>query len=185
MSAGEALATVFELGCDYQDDFGENLKDDLVEVLHQLATDSHKYRAKKDRKQQRATFRDVLHYIESGEVPELQIKFGQECLILDSWVRRKQYDALCCILGPGINIHLSENDLLRDIFQLGTKILINDISIQRQTKLERVSSELGFNWYDLMGIWFVRCSIWWTQLLLKLGPSLGARTGINDQTSST
>ncbi|KAI4460445.1 interferon-related developmental regulator [Holotrichia oblita] len=137
MSAGEALATVFELGCDYQDDFGENLKDDLVEVLHQLATDSHKYRAKKDRKQQRATFRDVLHYIESGEVPELQIKFGQECLMLDSWLRRKQYDALCCILGPGINIHLSENDLLRDIFQLGTKILINDISIQRQTKLER------------------------------------------------
>ncbi|KRT85418.1 hypothetical protein AMK59_2262, partial [Oryctes borbonicus] len=64
MSAGEALATVFEVGCDYQDDFGENLKDDLVEALHQLATDSHKYRAKKDRKQQRATFRDVLHYIE-------------------------------------------------------------------------------------------------------------------------
>lgn len=71
-------------------------------------------------------------------MPELQIKFGQECLILDSWVRRKQYDSLCYILGPGINIHLSENDLLRDIFQLGSKILINEQPIQRQTKLERV-----------------------------------------------
>lgn len=64
LSAGEALATVFEVGCEFREDFGDNLKDELIEILRQLATDSHKYRAKKDRKQQRATFRDVLHYIE-------------------------------------------------------------------------------------------------------------------------
>jgi hypothetical protein len=32
--------------------------------LEELARDSHKYRAKRDRKLQRATFRDVLKYFE-------------------------------------------------------------------------------------------------------------------------
>lgn len=81
----------------------------------------------------------LLLCFQAGDISELQVKFGQECLILDTWVRRKQYDALCYILGPGINIHLSENELLRDIFQLGAKILISDLSLHRQTKLERVS----------------------------------------------
>lgn len=64
LSAGEALALVFEVGRDYHTDFADEFVPDLVEVLRQLATDSHKYRAKKDRKQQRATFRDVLNFIE-------------------------------------------------------------------------------------------------------------------------
>lgn len=137
LSAGEAFATVFELGRDFHDDFAEDFTPDLVEKLRQLATDSHKYRAKKDRKQQRATFRDILHYIENDELSELQIRFGKEVLVLDSWTRRKQYDALCHILGPGINMHLAENELLRDIFQLGSRILITDAPTVKQTKLER------------------------------------------------
>lgn len=64
LAAGEALAMVFELGRECSDDFAEDFVPDLVSTLRQLATDSHKYRAKKDRKQQRATFRDILHYIE-------------------------------------------------------------------------------------------------------------------------
>lgn len=64
LSAGEALAVVFEIGREFHDDFAEDIISDLVETLRQLATDSHKYRAKKDRKQQRATFRDVLQFIE-------------------------------------------------------------------------------------------------------------------------
>ncbi|XP_022918584.1 interferon-related developmental regulator 2 [Onthophagus taurus] len=137
MSAGEALATVFEIGSEFSEEFGDDYKPDLIEALHHLATDSHKYRAKKDRKQQRASFRDVLRYIENRTVPDVQIKFGQECLVLDTWARRKHYDALCNVLGSGFNLHLAKNELLRDIFQLGQKILISDISINRQSKLER------------------------------------------------
>ena len=136
LSAGEALAIVFELGRDYHEDFAEEFIPDLVETLRQLATDSHKYRAKKDRKQQRATFRDILHYIENDNLTDLQIRFGQEVLILDSWTRRKQYYALCHTLGSGLNMHLAENELLRDIFQLGGKLLIES-PIVKQTKLER------------------------------------------------
>ena len=36
----------------------------LCATLKNLATDSHKYRAKKDRKMQRSSFRDVLRAVE-------------------------------------------------------------------------------------------------------------------------
>lgn len=138
MSAGEALALIYELGREYNDNFAEDFTPDLVEQLRQLATDSHKYRAKKDRKQQRATFRDILHYIEEDLYTDVQVRFGQEALILDSWSRRKQYDVLCQTLGSGLNLHLTENDLLRDVFQLGPRMLITDGQVLKQSKLERV-----------------------------------------------
>lgn len=64
LNAGECLALAFQLGRDHSEMFGEEALPDLVEDMKQLATDSHKYRAKKDRKTQRATFRDILHYLE-------------------------------------------------------------------------------------------------------------------------
>ena len=64
LSAGEALAVIFELGRDFSCDYEQSWSLDLIEVLKELATDSNKYRAKKDRKQQRANFRDILRYID-------------------------------------------------------------------------------------------------------------------------
>ncbi|XP_011704805.1 PREDICTED: interferon-related developmental regulator 1-like, partial [Wasmannia auropunctata] len=64
LSAGEALAVIFELGRDFSCDYEQNWALELTEILKELATDSNKYRAKKDRKQQRANFRDILRYIE-------------------------------------------------------------------------------------------------------------------------
>lgn len=142
MSAGEALAIAYELGREYNEDFGEDFANDLIESLRQLATDSHKYRAKKDRKTQRATFRDVLRSIEEFERYEDNIRLGgRELLILDGWIRHKQYDALCSVLGPGLQVHLINNDLLRDIFNMGAKplTLSKTIAASKQSKLERVS----------------------------------------------
>lgn len=45
---------------------------------------------------------------------------------------------MCHILGPGLNTHLTENELLRDIFQLGDKLIIKELPINKQTKLEKV-----------------------------------------------
>ncbi|VEN58003.1 unnamed protein product, partial [Callosobruchus maculatus] len=137
MSAGEALALIFELGRNYDEAFEEDFAMDISETLKQLATDSHKYRAKKDRKQQRATFRDILQFIENDTVPEIQVKFGKEVLVLDTWTRRKQYEILCNILGPSINIHLTENELLRDIFEIVGPPPTTDIPTYAQSQQER------------------------------------------------
>ncbi|CAK9817839.1 Interferon-related developmental regulator 1 [Anthophora plagiata] len=136
LSAGEALAVIFELGRDFSCDYEQDWSLDLIEVLKELATDSNKYRAKKDRKQQRANFRDILRYIEEDIVPEMHVKFGQEILYLEGWCVRTQYNACCRLLGPGINIHLAENQLLREIFHLGDKVLPIPLS-QKTSKLER------------------------------------------------
>ncbi|XP_043602405.1 interferon-related developmental regulator 2 [Bombus pyrosoma] len=136
LSAGEALAVIFELGRDFSCDYEQDWSLDLIEVLKELATDSNKYRAKKDRKQQRANFRDILRYIDEDIVPEMHVKFGQEILYLEGWCARTQYNACCRLLGPGINIHLAENQLLREIFHLGNKVLPIP-SNQKTTKLER------------------------------------------------
>ena len=66
MAAGSALAIVYETLT--EDDSTENVLtedvDALLPRLTELARDSHKFRAKKDRRKQRATFRTILKYFE-------------------------------------------------------------------------------------------------------------------------
>uniref|UniRef100_T1J854 Interferon-related developmental regulator N-terminal domain-containing protein n=1 Tax=Strigamia maritima TaxID=126957 RepID=T1J854_STRMM len=66
--AGETIALLYEIAREEDENFmgGETL-DDLSFKLKQLATDSHKYRAKKERKQQRSSFRDILRTVEHME----------------------------------------------------------------------------------------------------------------------
>ncbi|KAH9637932.1 hypothetical protein HF086_017165 [Spodoptera exigua] len=62
MAAGTALAIAYETVTD-DDGSAESLTDlvdGLLPRLSELARDSHKFRAKRDRKLQRATFRDIL-----------------------------------------------------------------------------------------------------------------------------
>lgn len=71
----------------------------------------------------------------------MHIKFGQEILYLEGWCARTQYNACCRLLGPGINIHLAENQLLREIFHLGNKV-VPIPSNQKTSKLERVRASI-------------------------------------------
>lgn len=74
----------------------------------------------------------------------MQVKFGKEVLVLDTWARRIQYDSLCNILGPGINAHLTENDLLRDIFELLDPPPTNEIPAHAQHQMERNRKVLNY-----------------------------------------
>lgn len=123
IAAGETLAVIYEICRQVDESFEMELHDLLIDQLTQLATDSAKFRAKKDRRLQRSSFRDVLRSIESGESPEISVKFGRERLTLDTWCRKRQYDSLCTVLGSGMNLHLAENQLIRDIFTLGSPIV--------------------------------------------------------------
>jgi hypothetical protein len=122
MTAGETIALILELGREHDDDFLEDFLPDLVDATKQLATDSQKFRAKRDRRTQRATFRDVLRYVEEDISPEIRIKYGKESTTLDTWAIHHQYTSLCNAMGNGINTHLIENDFIRDVLGLGEKI---------------------------------------------------------------
>uniref|UniRef100_A0A1A9UH50 IFRD_C domain-containing protein n=1 Tax=Glossina austeni TaxID=7395 RepID=A0A1A9UH50_GLOAU len=71
-------------------------------------------------------------------LPEITIRFGSECLVLDSWAIHHQYSALCVVMGPGMTNQLQENDFIRDIFGLGSKVnTMNGSAKSKASKLER------------------------------------------------
>jgi len=142
IAAGECIAVLHEISCECIEDFEFDEMDLLCDKLKMLATDSQKFRAKKDRRQQRSSFRDILRALEEKEPPNITVKFGRERLIIDSWCRKRQYDAFCYVLKSGMNLHLAENELLRDIFELGSP-LSNGEAVFKLTKFEKNMSNIA------------------------------------------
>lgn len=137
IAAGEAIALIYELVREEDEDFmGDNIEE-LEAQLKQLATDGNKYRSKKDRKQQRSSFRDILKAVQEGFGPDVQVKFGLECLYIETWSRKRQYDSVCQVLGSAMNTHLQENELVRDTFELGAAIPLGAMPSMKTSKSER------------------------------------------------
>uniref|UniRef100_A0A8C8AJ59 Interferon related developmental regulator 2 n=1 Tax=Otus sunia TaxID=257818 RepID=A0A8C8AJ59_9STRI len=134
--AGETIALVFELAQDVEEDLCHQDTEFLRAQLKVLATESNKYRAKTDRRKQRSIFRDILRFIESGEYQEETIRFGLECMYLDSWARQRTYQAFKEVLGSGIRHHLQNNELLREIFGLGPPLVL-DAAALKASKVSR------------------------------------------------
>ncbi|KAL9972754.1 hypothetical protein ACROYT_G019119 [Oculina patagonica] len=126
IAAGESLALMYEMARDFNRDFTGD-SNGLCDLLRDLSTDGNKHKAKKDLRQQRSSFRDILKTVEDGIAPEEVVKFGTEYMELHSWVQRRQYTALKDILGTGVTVHLQENDLLRDIFDLGPQVKPSEV----------------------------------------------------------
>lgn len=64
MATGELITIILEMAreCEDMDEYEPD--EEFINKLRELATDSQKYRAKKDRKTQRSNFRQILHYVE-------------------------------------------------------------------------------------------------------------------------
>lgn len=127
ISAGETLAVMCEIIKSQNENITADDFDELCDKFRELMTDTQKSRGKKDLRQQRSNFREILATIEEGEMPSLVIKFGRERLTLESWSRRRLYDAFCDLFGAGLNHHLAENEVLRDIFGLGAVLIHMDL----------------------------------------------------------
>ncbi|KAI8429278.1 hypothetical protein MSG28_007779 [Choristoneura fumiferana] len=101
MAAGTALAIAFESIAETDGDESAFVEQ-LLPRLDELARDSNKFRAKKERKLQRATFRDILKYFEDDEVPSLRVRVGTESVECGTWWSRAAYGALAATLGAGL-----------------------------------------------------------------------------------
>jgi len=146
ITAGEAIALILEFAYDYDEEFELEDFGSLTASLKELATDSNKSRSKKDRKEQRSSFRDILRGVEEGDPPNEKVKFGQEVLYLDCWYKKLQYDWFCKPLGSGMNLHLNCNYMLREVFELGAPLPAFDAApSQRPSKTERnAANQLAF-----------------------------------------
>uniref|UniRef100_A0A674C0H0 Interferon-related developmental regulator 2 n=1 Tax=Salmo trutta TaxID=8032 RepID=A0A674C0H0_SALTR len=140
IAVGETIALLVELGRDIDREFEFEDSDTLCECLKGLATDGNKHRAKNDRRKQRTIFREVLHYIENEDFSEEKIRFGVEGIYIDSWMRRRVYDAFKEVLESGVRHHLQYNPLLRDIFGLGPPLILD--SSVKSSKISRFEKHL-------------------------------------------
>lgn len=64
MATGELITVLLEMARECEDMEEYEPDEEFINKLRELATDSQKYRAKKDRKTQRSNFRQILHYVE-------------------------------------------------------------------------------------------------------------------------
>ncbi|XP_049920820.1 interferon-related developmental regulator 2 isoform X2 [Epinephelus moara] len=138
IAVGETIALLVELGRDIDAEFEVEDSESLCESLKSLATDGNKHRAKNDRRKQRHIFREVLHYIENEDFTEERIRFGVESVYIDSWMRRRIYDAFKEILESGVSHHLQFNPLLRDIFGLGPPLILDAaVKVNKISRFEK------------------------------------------------
>ena len=163
---GETIALLYELTSNRRD-LNSNLRkfdsDNLIVVINSLIKESSKSTSKKDRRTQHTNFRDILKIIEdynqSADVDDSDadsdIEFDKQCceeagsntkefikvsnqfLYLDNWISKKQYRAFSDLLGNGMNIHLLENEFLRDVFDLGPPVVNNGQQYEKQNKLSK------------------------------------------------
>uniref|UniRef100_A0A8C1VYC1 Interferon-related developmental regulator 1 n=1 Tax=Cyprinus carpio TaxID=7962 RepID=A0A8C1VYC1_CYPCA len=139
IAAGETIALLFELIRDVDPEFDYDDWEPLCEKLNALATDCTKHRAKTDKRKQRSVFRDVLKAVEEGDFQSETIRFGTERMVIDSWVRKRTYDAFREFVGSGMNYHLQANEFIRDVFELGPPMLIDSAALKamKSSRLER------------------------------------------------
>ena len=74
-------------------------------LLQELAKDSAKYRSKKERKEQKSSFRDILKTIEDDEEFYEKVAFSKrETLEITSWGMKIQYEQLCKVRKKFVKI---------------------------------------------------------------------------------
>lgn len=90
-------------------------QDALLDLVNALATDCNKHTSKKDKQLQRATFREVVATVESGDLPSHDLTVGNRKLSVSGWAALLQLDAFKHVLGSGLPFHLSNNLLLAHV----------------------------------------------------------------------
>lgn len=152
VAAGECIALLVERSraAEEEDGSGQDTFylahfDEICAKLQALATDSQKSKSKKELREQRLNFRQILRTVEGEHYGEETVKVGgQERVIIGCWQSRRYYDTFCSVLGSGMNLHLTQNILLRDIFDMGAVSLdlgavgAGSAHSRRVTKIEKV-----------------------------------------------
>jgi len=168
IATGEAIAVLFEFLADTQEDEDSDNdeaertdnsgREDLERViialdalnpkLKQLATDSQKFRSKKDRKEQKSSFRDILRTIEEGDGYYEKVAINKrEKLEIESWAMKKQYEMVCKALTSGTNLHLTENELLRGVFEMGAPIpSLSSVQGNISKHQRQMANQQAFKW---------------------------------------
>ncbi|KAL7072232.1 hypothetical protein ACQ4LE_008832 [Meloidogyne hapla] len=141
ISAGEALMILYEIGVENIDDeFQFSNQNYLEQLLGNLAADSSKNRAKRDKKLQKLTFRHINDVICNEKLSQLSVRFNKrETLNIRKCHHKLLYDLLCQLLKSDLNGHLTKNEVLRELFDLGPVLSVEEpVKMSKSQKIERL-----------------------------------------------
>eukprot|EP01028_Stygiella_incarcerata_P008354 TRINITY_DN3622_c0_g1_i1.p1 TRINITY_DN3622_c0_g1~~TRINITY_DN3622_c0_g1_i1.p1 ORF type:complete len:418 (-),score=94.21 TRINITY_DN3622_c0_g1_i1:150-1403(-) len=135
-AAGILLALCYE--CLYHDLHGEKevvkyeegedgtvrilVDESVVSILKDLSTDRRRYRAKKERRDQRRVFRDILSTVEGGEAPDATFHVKGCEVRVDTWSTCICLDAFSGYLGDGWNTHVIMNPFIQEVFGIDSSM---------------------------------------------------------------
>ncbi|KAF8374434.1 hypothetical protein PRIPAC_80863 [Pristionchus pacificus] len=142
VSAGEALAFLYEVVGEKRSSYKFPNHEHLAHILGELASESSKGKTKKDKRVQKMTFRQIYSFVTEGEAPSLTIKLDKENLELDSCTYKMVYDQLTELLRGGMRRQLKKNELLREFFDLGAPVEETD---ERMNKANRMAIQNSIN----------------------------------------
>ena len=132
-NATEALCLMKEV-TDFEDN--SDLFDRVVDEVENLSTHTDRSTHKKEKASRKGVFRDYLNYLESMEAPTLPVTIKEVTFNLNSWRVIVEYNILKAVLKEGINTHIEENDLVRNM--LGVEhISFNTDEPRKLTSLEK------------------------------------------------
>lgn len=127
IAAGEALCTFFwQARAHYDDKFNFDLfseqidKDTMLDRLFELSKNNSRHTAKKERVEQRKAFKGLSAVVEHGECEPEMLTVENEKMMFEDWIDIVKLRFIRDILGPGLPVHLAQNDLLHDIFDLSS-----------------------------------------------------------------
>lgn len=149
VSAGEALALLVE---HWREEQGvaeggalelpadeEAALDEGIDRLQELAKEGSKRMSRRDKKAQRASFREVYAAVALGEPPEEVLAFRTQTFRLTSWAKLKQLEALKDCLQGGFLVGFARNPVIHEIFGIDADAF--DMPLERA--VVQKNSELG------------------------------------------
>lgn len=142
ISAGEALAILHEIAVNNIDeDFQFRNQPYLESVLGELSVDSSKNRARRDKKLQKMSFRQISDVICNDNLPQQTIRFNKrETLHIRGCHNKLLYDSLCQLLRSDLNSQLTKNVVLRELFDLGAILEMDEpTKLSKTEKQERLN----------------------------------------------
>ncbi|KAJ2135940.1 Interferon- developmental regulator 1 [Coemansia sp. RSA 678] len=140
VSAAQNFALVHSaLGADYAFDS----QDELIGMLELLQHESLKRLGKRDSSMQRTAVREVLRTIEDSSAPELKLSLHGRIVRFGDWTRIVRLHAFRRVLGGGLPVHFSRNELVQDVFEVNFDSTGDDFVRNRARMVVNPSSELA------------------------------------------
>lgn len=93
----------------------EKLHNSLLEHLTFLSRDNAKHRSRRERRDQRIAFKEVLTTVEAGTGPVTEVRIRTSVAELSGWGARIQLAVLREVLGEGLQVQLEFNGTVRSI----------------------------------------------------------------------